>query len=97
LTKYRLDPAGFRRNLLQADFMVAEMHRRAERVKEAAEASAPQDTGEYRSSFKVETVRDGGIHHDRAEGRVVNTDPAALPIEFGHITKAGTFVEGHTP
>lgn len=95
MTKYRLNPAGFRRNLLQADFMMAEMGLRAQRVREAAEAIAPQETGAYKSKFRVKVLKRGGVHKDRAEGRVINTDKAAMSIEFGHVTEDDTFVAGH--
>jgi hypothetical protein len=106
--KYRLNPGAFRRNLLQADFMVAEMLRRAERVKAAAEASAPVSSGKYKTSFRVRVKKRGGIHADRAEGIVSSSDKGALAIEFGHFTRpsqgaeaavpfrrGGTFVDGH--
>jgi hypothetical protein len=92
--KYRLNPAAFRKNLLQADFMVAEMGLRAQRVAETAEATAHEDTGNYKRRFRVKALRRGGIHEDRAEGRVVNTDPGALSIEFGHVTDGDTYVAG---
>lgn len=95
MANYKLNPAGFRANLLQSDFMAAEMAARAERVKAVAEASAPIETGHYKESFEVKTSKRGGIHNDRAEGRVITTDPAALSIEFGHLTQGGTFVDGH--
>lgn len=108
MTTYRGSYSGLRRNLLQADFMVAEMERRAQRILEVAEATAPEESGHYKESFRVKTRKRGGYKNDRAEGRVVNTDPAALSIEFGHFTKpgddeeaavpfrrGGTFVDGH--
>lgn len=95
MTSYRLNRAAFRRHVLQADFMVAEMGVRAHRVRDVAEAIAPIETGAYKRRFRVKTLRRGGIHKDRAEGRVINTDPAALSIEFGHVTDSDTFVAGH--
>lgn len=73
--------------MLTADFMVAEMKRRAERVMALAIATAPTDVrdkdGEYyRDHFKVES----GVRRrvtNRAYGRVVNDHSAALSIEFG--------------
>lgn len=67
--------------------MQAEMHRRAEKVKAAAEAAAPYDPASkdgthYKDSFTVESgVREGKTR--RAYGRVVNDDPAAFYIEYG--------------
>jgi NOL1/NOP2/fmu family ribosome biogenesis protein len=93
VTKYKLLPAQFRKNLLQADWMVAEMRARAEKVKAAAEAIAPIETGAYKRRFRIRTRKRGGIHNDRAEALVVNTDPAAMSIEFGH-TSNGEYVNG---
>jgi len=67
--------------------MQAEMRRRAEKVKAAAEAMAPFDPGSkdgthYKDSFTVESgVREGKTR--RAYGRVTNDDPAAFYIEWG--------------
>jgi len=78
-------------DLLRADFMVADMHARAERVKLAAEAIAPvgktsdgdKHPGRYKASFTVES----GIRHgrtSRAVGRVVNDSPEAFLVEWGN-------------
>lgn len=69
--------------LLRSPRMEAEMRRRAERVRAAASAAAPRDTGAYAASFRVLSGRYGGIRHDRAFGRVTNSDEAAPYIEFG--------------
>jgi hypothetical protein len=77
--------------LLRADFLIAEMHRRAERVKVVAEATAPVgkasdgDThpGRYKASFSVESgIREG--KKPRAVGRVVNDSPEAFMVEWGN-------------
>lgn len=94
MTQYKLLPAQFRQNLLQADWMVAEMRARAEKVKTAAEAAAPIETGAYKQRFRIRTRKRGGIHKDRAEALVVSTDPAAMSIEFGH-SAHGEHVDGH--
>lgn len=68
--------------MLTSPFMQAEMARRAELVKAEAIATAPEDTGEYKSKFEVES----GIQHRktaRAYARVMNTDDKALWLELG--------------
>ncbi|MGI9091539.1 MAG: HK97 gp10 family phage protein [Gemmatimonadaceae bacterium] len=75
-------------DMLKADFMVAEMRRRAELVKVEAEATAPvggagdPTPGSFKAAFKVAAeVRRG--RKPRAVGRVTNDDPVALQIETG--------------
>lgn len=71
--------------MLCAPFMVDEMKRRAENVKAAAEASAPDATPVgvgYKYEFRVESgIREGDSR--RAFGRVVNDSPHAAFVEFG--------------
>ncbi len=85
--------AGFRPSyigigeMLRADFMVADMVARMERVKAEAEATAPYDPGatdgsHYRDSFHIEHTDHGGAKHDRAEAKVINDDNAAVFVEF---------------
>jgi hypothetical protein len=74
--------------MLNADFMAAEMLARAERGKAFAESTAPfdatsKDGGHYRDSFTVAAGTRGGPKADRAFGRVTNTDEAAFFIEVG--------------
>lgn len=94
MADYRLDPGLFRQHVLNADFMLAEMAERGERVKAAAEATAPvyvqgSHPGRYRDSFHVTARKDGGIHGDRAEAVIYNdslTDDGrslAAFVEFG--------------
>jgi hypothetical protein len=94
VTSYRLHRGNFRKQVLQADWMVAEMRARADKGLEFAEAAAPRSTGAYSTKFRVRVRKSGGIHHDRAEAILYNTDPAALAIEFGHFenrTESGNF------
>lgn len=75
--------------LLRSAEMEAEMVRRAEKVKAAAEAIAPYDPDStdgthYKDAFRVESTRRGGLHQDRAAASVVNDDDAAFFIEFGN-------------
>lgn len=70
--------------MLTAPFMVADMRRRAELVKNAAQAIAPVGEGEYINRFEV----DSGVQERktrRAFGRVSNTDPKAFFLEVGTI------------
>jgi hypothetical protein len=83
---YRLDRAAFRRNLLNAPWMVQLMRARAEAGKAYAESVAPDAPpyGEgYIASFEVDAGTDGGVHRDRAYGRLRNTSPHARYIEHG--------------
>ena len=80
--------------MLNADFMVADMLHRAEQVKAAAEAIAPfdphsKDGSHYKDSFSATAAAHGGAKKDRAAGTVTNTDDAAFYIEYGnvHVTK----------
>lgn len=79
--------------MLKSPEMVKEMESRAKRVKAAAEASAPiylsaKDPGQYKRSFVV----DSGVRKDkngsgsRAYGRVTNTAPYAIFVEYGSTT-----------
>jgi hypothetical protein len=76
--------------LLRGAELQAEMRRRADRIKEAAEASAPvgpasdPHRGQYKASFEV----DSGVMRDvqgnrRAYGRVTNTTDYAVAVEYG--------------
>jgi hypothetical protein len=87
--RYRHDYENFDRVVLCAPFMIAEMHRRAERGKVFAEAHAPydpkDDDGEhYRDDFEVSSgvaeSLDGTL---RAYGRLSNTNSIAALVEFG--------------
>lgn len=72
--------------MLRADFMVADMAKRADAVAARAASSAPEGdpatdphAGRYRESFGTEA----GVKGDRAYGRVTNTAPESLPVEYG--------------
>lgn len=86
---YKHDYAAFGVEVLQADFMVAEMLRRAEKVKAFAEAIAPvgdpatdPHSGRYKESFSVESGVEGEGRHRRAFGRVINSSPDAVLVEY---------------
>lgn len=93
--KYKLSRTGFRKNLLQADWMVAEMRRRAERGKAFAENIAPdaEPYGEgYIASFKIRTRKRGGHNNNRAEALLVNTSPHAFYVEYGTHRQRGHYI-----
>jgi|SRR5882757_8063872 len=85
---FQWDYAGGR-EMLNAPWMVAEMHARAERVKEAAIGLAAEHVstddryGHYIDDFEVDSGTEGGIHHDRAWARVTNDNEIAAYVEFG--------------
>jgi len=66
-----------------------DVHRVAERIAAAARvrASGHTRTGQFAGSFSVE-------RENSLDWAVVNSDPNAASIEFGHHTPNGTFVEG---
>lgn len=79
---YTHDYAAFGTEVLAAGFMVKDMHARAERIMAAAIAMSPHETGNYASSFVVES----GVRTRvtaRAFGRVTNTSGHAAAVEFG--------------
>ena len=61
------------------------------KAKAVALASGHRDTGAYASSLKVQSVPGKKGVTDRL---VIADDPASVPIEFGHLTKSGKWVEG---
>lgn len=86
-TQYHHDYAAFDENVLCAPFMVAEMLKRAERVKLRAEVTAPfyaddVDGEHYKDDFDVTAgIRETPTR--RAYGRVTNDNSAAVLVEFG--------------
>lgn len=74
--------------MLRADFMLAHMVERAERVKLLGEVIAPYDPKDkdghhYRDDFEVVPQKRGGYKNDRACGRVQNVNKAAFFVEWG--------------
>ena len=82
---------GLGDNVLRADFMVAEMGARAQRVMARAIATAPvysgpgedEHRGRYKESFSVSTTDHGGWKGNRAAGIVTNDSPESAFVEFG--------------
>lgn len=81
-TQFRASYKGIGK-MIRGPEMRAEMRRRAQKVKAAAVATAPVDSGEYKRSFKVTSGARGGRNKDRAFGRVTNTAPHAIYVEHG--------------
>jgi hypothetical protein len=83
MTTFKLDYVGVGQ-LLRSPEMQAEMRRRAEKVRVAAEASAPvylkgRHPGRYKRSFRVRA----GRRPSRAYAMVINYSPEALWVEYG--------------
>lgn len=101
-TKFEISARGLQA-LLTSPAMSSAMVREAQVLRAAAEAAAPRRTGRLASSYTVEPVevetaygRDGTPVR-RAAGRLSNTAPHALAIEFGHRAPDGAPVPGaHT-
>jgi hypothetical protein len=86
MTSYHLDHAAFRELVLNAPWMVEEMHSRAESAKAVAVSISPDAPviGEgYIDSFEVESGTHGGVNHDRAYAVLKNTSDHARYVEFG--------------
>ena len=81
-TRFRASYSGIGK-MIRSPQMQAEMRRRAEKVKAAAEVAAPVESGDYKSSFQVTSGARGGVRKDRAYGRVTNTSPHAFYVEYG--------------
>lgn len=70
----------------------------AEKVRDQAIAYTPRSSGVLASSYEVEVTEDkAGTKTKRAVGRVVNTSPYALAVEFGHASRRGTPVPPARP
>lgn len=86
---YHLDYAAFGLHVLNAEWMVAEMRKRAEAGKAFAEGIAPFDPDDrdghhYRDAFEVDAHAHGGVHKDRAVGILRNTDHSVRAVEYGN-------------
>lgn len=86
MTRFNASYAGIGK-LLTAEFMQAEMRRRAEKAKDFAESIAP-DASPYGVGYKYDFEVDSGIKESslgakRAFGRLSNHSGHALWVEFG--------------
>ncbi len=74
--------------MLRSRKMEREMADRARLVVDYAQGIAPEETGEYVSSFEVESGRDNSPiqlgQGDRAWAKAKNTSPHAAAVEFGN-------------
>jgi hypothetical protein len=87
---YQFNYAAFGEHVLNAEWMVQELRRRAEAGKSLAESIAPfypddPDGNHYRDAFEVTARKHGGVKHDRAEAVLRNTDKANVYVEYGNI------------
>lgn len=60
----------------------------ADKVLRRAEATAPvyeqgPHPGRYKRAFTIEAQLNGGLKHNRAQAKVVNTSPEAFLVEYG--------------
>lgn len=74
--------------MLRMPSMEAEMRRRAEAIKDVAQAISPVDDrgphpGHYKSSWEVDSAARGGRRRDRATATVRNTAYYARWVEYG--------------
>jgi hypothetical protein len=91
MSRYRHQYKSFGDAVLRSEWMQAEMLRRAEAVKAAAEGDAPvgdpkkdPHSGRYKASFRAEAgIRKPSQGSRRAVGRVINDSPEAPAVEFG--------------
>lgn len=86
-TRFRMNRQGIG-EMLRMPSMEAEMLRRAQRIKQIAEATSPvyergEEAGRYKSSWETDSTRTGGRRRDRAVAFVRNTSPYARFVEYG--------------
>jgi hypothetical protein len=81
--RYKPDIADTGR-LMKGPEMQALMREIAEEGKALAESIAPVETGEYKSSFRVEVTAHGGlgVGGDRAQANLINDSPHAAYVEW---------------
>lgn len=82
---YEHNYRSFGREVLQAEFMQNVMRARAVQIQANAQQMSPVESGDYINSFEVTSgVRATGPRNKRrAFGRVTNTAPHAMAVEFG--------------
>lgn len=82
--RYEPDFAGLG-HVMRSHEMRAMLERRALAGKRFAESIAPRDTGDYASSFRVESsARGTGRWSDRAEARLINGSSHAALVEYAN-------------
>ncbi|MEU5417709.1 HK97 gp10 family phage protein [Streptomyces sp. NPDC001407] len=80
--KVKINRAGVRQ-LLNSSMLAAHLLTRAEEIKTIAEATAPVNTGAYKTSFEAWARRRMGVRHDRTGAVVINTAKHARFVEYG--------------
>jgi hypothetical protein len=80
--------------LMNSPEMLAVLRAAAEDGAQYAASIAPRETGEYASSFRVETSTKSGPKRDRGEARLVNDSDHARQVEF--VNQGGHRVLGRT-
>ncbi len=79
MARIELDPNAYR-SITQSPEAYAVLALKANQVKQRAEATAPRDTGEYASKFRV---HGGRLQQGSPVIYVANDDDAAAHIEWG--------------
>ena len=82
---YEHNYKAFGNEVLRAPWMKAQMHARAYAIMLTARRISPIESGDYIESFEVtDGIRPAGKRQTRrAYGRVTNTAPHAMAVEFG--------------
>jgi hypothetical protein len=83
-------PGGIRYNpdlrgtndLMTSEEMLAVVVAAAQAGMSYAQSISPVKSGDYLSSFRIETDHRGGPQHDRAEARLVNDSDHAADVEW---------------
>jgi hypothetical protein len=91
--RFKMKRAGIG-EMLRMPGMEAEMLRRAEVIKSAAQAISPVDAGgphpgHYKESWETDSTSRGGRRRDRAVAYVRNTAYYARWVEYGNGTAEG--------
>lgn len=95
--RYQPDHAGVG-ELMRSPEMLEMLEAKAQRGVDYARSIAPEATGEYRESLRVDSVRRGGPARDRAEARVVADSDHAAYVEWQDdyhvLARTAAFIEG---
>lgn len=75
--------------LLRSESMLAAMMQYAEKIQSVAEVTAPVDSGDYASKFRLVPSRRGGPNADRAQVTVENYSDHAFYVEYGAYGRPG--------
>ncbi|HET8589010.1 MAG TPA: hypothetical protein VFM01_05205 [Nakamurella sp.] len=84
--------------MLRMPGVEAALREMAERAEAAAVAAAPvgpaddPHRGRYKASFEVSSGSHGGVHKDRAFGRLENTSEESFYVEYGTSQQEGRHI-----